>query len=135
MLTHYWTKKREVQASHRLRQSEVYNEFMENTIVKLFQEVRRGQLQQGVDEGLQNYMISFVGALIVWGSPSVINAYRQFQKSTDAAPEMLFSSLENLLREIRKDLGHNDKDLKQYDLYNLFLRGDLDIAEEIRNLN
>ena len=27
MLTHYWTTKREIRASHRLRQSEVYKDF------------------------------------------------------------------------------------------------------------
>ena len=137
ILTHYWTKKREVQASLRLRQSEVYNEFMEKTIVKLMPEVKHDQFQQGIDEDLQDYMIGFVGELIVWGSSSVIHAYRRFQVVAAVSvpnPRKLFSSLDNLLLEIRKDLGHNNKDLKQYDLYNLFLKGDIDIAEEIRKL-
>ena len=137
MFTHYWTKKREVQASLRLRQSEVYNEFMEKTIVKLMREVKDDQFQQGIDENLQDYMIGFVGELIVWGSSSVIHAYRHFQVVAAGSvpnPRKLFSALDNLLLEIRKDLGHNNKDLKQYDLYNLFLRGDLDIAEEIHRM-
>ena len=137
ILTQYWTKKREIQVSHRLRQSEVYKDFVENMIVKLMQEAKQEQLQQRIDEDLQNYMIGFVGKLIVWGSPSVIHAYRHFQKVAAVSvpdPEKLFSSLESLLREIRKDLGHKDKGLKQYDLYNLFLKGNLDIAEEIKKL-
>ena len=134
MLTHYWTTKREIRASHRLRQSEVYKDFVENTIVKLMQEAHDGQIQQQTINNLQHYIIHFVGTLIVWGSSSVIHAYRHFQKSVGYDPEMLFSSLDSLLREIRKDLGHKDKGLKQYDLYNLFLKGNLDIAEEIKKL-
>ena len=134
MLTHYWTNKREVRASHRLRQSEVYKDFVENTIVKLMQEAHDEQIQQQTINDLQHYIIHFVGTLIIWGSSSVIHAYRHFQKSVGYDPEMLISSLEDLLKEIRKDLGHKDKDLKQYDLYNLFLKGELDMAEEIKKL-
>ena len=134
MLTHYWTTKREIRASHWLRQSEVYKDFVENTIVKLMQEAHDEQIQQQTINNLQHYIIHFVGTLIVWGSSSVIHAYRHFQKVAAVSvpdPEMLISSLEDLLKEIRKDLGHKDKGLKQYDLYNLFLKGNLDIAEEI----
>ena len=134
MLTHYWTTKREVKLSLRLRQSEVYEDFVQKVIVKAIQGTKRDQLQHEIDEKLQDYMISFAGELMVWGSLSVIHAYRYFQKVAAVSvpdPEKLFSSLDSLLREIRKDLGHKDKGLKQYDLYNLFLKGNLDIAEEI----
>ena len=96
MLTHYWTNKREVRASHRLRQSEVYEDFVENTIVKLMKEAHDGQIQQQTINDLQHYIIHFVGTLIIWGSSSVIHAYRHFQKSVGYDPEMLISPLEDL---------------------------------------
>ena len=134
MLTQYWTKKREVQASIRLRQSEVYSEFMANTIVKLTRALKHDQFQQATNIDLQDYMIGFAGDLIIWGSSNVIHAYRRFQVvgtvSASNAKEFL-SSLDNLLLEIRTDLGHDNKDLKEYDLYDLFLSGDINTRKVI----
>lgn len=137
-LTHYWTKKREIEEIHRLRKSEIYRDFVQKVLVKSLQGVKQEQTQEEIAENLEDFIFSFVGALIVWGSPSVIHAYRQFQKSAEFAekkPEMIFSSMDNLLQKIRQDLGHSNKGLKQYDLYNLFLKGSSDIAEEIQSLN
>ena len=130
-LTHYYTKKREIAETHRLRKSEIYTDFVQKVLAQPLQIAKQKQSQQEITEHLEDVIFNFVGALIVWGSPSVIHAYRQFQKSAYDNPEMLLSLMDNLLQEIRKDLGHSNKGLKQYDLYNLFLKGD----EDIQNLN
>ena len=137
-LTHYSTKRREIEEIHRLRKSEIYRDFVQKVLVKSLQGAKQEQTQREITENLEDFIFSFVGALIVWGSPSVIHAYRRFQKSAEFAekkPEMLFSSMDNLLQKIRQDLGHSNKGLKQYDLYALFIKGGADITEEIQNLD
>ena len=130
-LTHHFTRKREVEENHRIRKSEIYIDFVQKVLAQSLQIGKQKQSQQEITEHLEDFIFNFVGALIVWGSPSVIHAYRQFQKSAGDNPEKLLSSMDNLLQEIRKDLGHSNKGIKKYDLYNLFLRGD----EDIQNLN
>ena len=134
-LTHYWTKKREIEETHRLRKSEIYRDFVQNAIVKSFQGAKQEQTQQEIAENLEDFIFSFVGALIVWGAPDVIHAYRQFQKSSETDLKAVFSSADDLLLAIRKDLGHSNKGLKQHDLLALFLKGDTDITREMQNLN
>ena len=100
--------------------------------MKSVQGVKKEQTQQEINENLEDFIFNFVGDLMIWGSPGTIRAYRKFQKSGESKDvRILFSLVDNLLREIRKDLGLSNRGLKQYDLYNLFLRGD----EDIQNLN
>ena len=128
IVTQYQTKKREVQAAHRLRQGEVYGDFVQKAIVKAMQGARRDQFQLESDEEFLDYMTSFAGELIVWGSLSVVRAYRDFHNNAGLTdPGVLFSALDELLKKMREDLGHKDKGLKRYELYSLFLKGNEDI--------
>ena len=99
------------------------------------QHARRDEFQLDGDEEFLDYITSFAGDLMIWGSLSTVRAYRDFQNAPGLSnAELLFSTLDKLLQTMREDLGHKDKGLKQYELYSLFLKGNEDIAEGIERL-
>jgi hypothetical protein len=69
----------------------------------------------------------FVKAVMVWGSSDTIKAVLEFQRVASGGLQAadgtaLFSPVENLLRALRKDLGHSDASLKKLDLTKLIVR-------------
>lgn len=57
--------------------------------------------------------------MIVWGSPDVIKAWNNFKTGAQTAQGT--DLLEGIFKAMRKDLGHNDKDLNKGDLLRLFV--------------
>lgn len=50
--------------------------------------------------------------LLIWGSPSFISAWNQFQRTSHGGdPSEIFKASERLFRAIRKELEHDDSDL------------------------
>jgi hypothetical protein len=66
--------------------------------------------------------------LVPWGSDAVIKSFVRFRdistvttKDRNQNPIVMFHIFEQLLINIRKDLGHNCKELKKGDLLRLFI--------------
>ena len=57
--------------------------------------------------------------MIVWGSPDVIKAWNNFKAVAQTAQGA--DLLEGIFKAMRKDLGHEDKDLNKGDLLRLFV--------------
>ena len=66
------------------------------------------------------FFVSFTRDLIVWGNPSVIKAYERFRRGSSSEVGVLLL-LDDILREIRKDLGNSNWGIKRGDLVKLFL--------------
>ncbi len=61
--------------------------------------------------------------ILFWGSDQVIKAYNQYrfkQGSIDARME----DFEDLILAFRKDVGHNNKKLKKFDILKMLLKVD-----------
>jgi hypothetical protein len=79
------------------------------------------------EKDIVKYMSKFTESLILWGSEEVITSYRTFRKvfmnrtlNSSLTLEEI-NILENLLLTIRKDMGHNNKNLQQGDILSLFI--------------
>lgn len=109
-VAHYQTKKREIVARHFENKREGYTHVI-NLIFDIIRSVKKGE-ELGEDNILKK-IIPFKKALIVWGSPEIIEAWNRFEQISEKDPssEMMFEEMENILRAIRKDLGHDDSQL------------------------
>ena len=82
------------------------------------------------DEEMVVFMIEFNQKMMVWGSDSVLAAWRDWRKTivSDGDPEgnswrlgQMMHSYENIIYAIRKDLGHRNDGLNKGDLLRLFI--------------
>ena len=53
-LTHYYTKKREIAETHRLRKSEIYTDFVQKVLAQPLQIAKQKQSQQEITEHLED---------------------------------------------------------------------------------
>lgn len=99
--------------------------------------VMRGeQADQGGEppEDLTSFMKNLKGReLLLGASPEMINAFNSWQADTVAAEKDgnalgAVEAYEALLRAIRRDLGHDDSGLPQWDLLRVFIN---DIDEHL----
>jgi hypothetical protein len=65
-------------------------------------------------------MTDFSKSLLILGSPEMIKAWNDFTKS-EAKTKAALETIETLLKAVRKDLGHNDSALKDFEIINIML--------------
>ncbi len=73
----------------------------------------------------------FKKALLVWGSPDIIEAWNHFELVSEKSPtpDTMLTEMEKILRAIRKDLGHDDSQLKFGSIFALLI-----VAEDKKRL-
>lgn len=120
LITNYQTRKREIDARHFADKREGYMQFFD-LLFTLIQSSKSGKSL--TEEEMLPKIILFKRALLIWGGPNIIEAWNNFEiKSGDKlAPEEMLKEMEKVLREIRKDLGHDDSQLKFGNLSGLLL--------------
>jgi hypothetical protein len=115
------TKEREIFEAHRPQKIEVYKQFME-AISDVLRKSKDGQMDSPeYTKSLEEFFINFTRDLIVWGSPSVIRSYENFRLGSSSSPNVLLL-VDDVLREIRGDLGNSNVGIKRGDLIKLFLK-------------
>ena len=120
-------KRREIEAEHREKKSEIYEKFMEFWLGTLLRE----KLEQSPVTQVEIFQFfqSFNQKMIVWGSDEVLKQYLAFrassQESDTLPPMQILEELEVLMFTMRVDLGHANKNLQKHDLLRLFIN-DLD---------
>ncbi len=70
----------------------------------------------------EEFFITFTRDLIVWGSPNVIKAYENFKLGSLTSGTNAVLLVDDILREIRSDLGNSNRGIKRGDLIKLFLK-------------
>lgn len=72
---------------------------------------------------LAEFMAQFNNDLLLWGSPKVIAAWVEMSRQTEAGLDDTQAAMlqRDLLRAIRKDFGHSDKNLDDRDLMKLLV--------------
>ncbi len=127
------TKRREIEEAQRPNKIAAYQKFMKTMVVIL----KKGKdhedlIKDGVlTKDLEDMFLSFQSDMIVWASPSVIKTYEMFKNNTQDTSILLY--LDDILREIRSDLGHKNKGLKRGDLIKLFLRDSKELDKLINS--
>ena len=121
ILTHFFTRKREINARHFSEKREAYGKIMD-IIFDIIASTKSGK--SGVNEELTNKMMLFKKELMVWGGPEVIRSWNDFEMESEkpnSDPKIILTAMEHVLRAIRKDLGHNDRQLKFGSLFGLLI--------------
>lgn len=115
-------KRREIEEAQRPNKIAAYKKFMEMLIEVLKKgKQKKDFLKDGVfPPDLEELFLFLQSDMIVWASPRVINAYEKFRSNASDVNILLY--LDDILREIRKDLGHKNTGLKRGDLIKLYLR-------------
>jgi hypothetical protein len=120
------TRKSAIAEAQRPQKIEVYKNFMQFVV-----DIMRRSMGEPVGDSvptlpqveLEEFFFSFTRDIILWGSPQVISAYNRFRMlPQDAPPANTVISVDHILREIRKDLGHSNRRLHDGDLMKLFLK-------------
>ena len=115
-------KKREIAEAHRSQKIEVYNQFMA-TIVQVLRKSKENadNSADAFSKEFEEFFVTFTRDLIVWGSPGVIKAWENFRRGHTSSVLVLIL-VDDILREIRKDLGNSNWSINKGDLIKLFLK-------------
>lgn len=118
--THYYTKKREISARHFTDKRKGYMEFID----LFFEQIQLGKKNQNISQKKMIDKIAlFKKSLMVWGGPEIIELWNSFELKSEeqlSGKEMM-QVFEDILRAIRKDLGHDDVTLPYGNLTALIL--------------
>jgi hypothetical protein len=123
------SKRRELEEAHRQRKVEVYSKFIEGVTDVLRSAAGQGGGKLEKSRRFIDFFFKFTTDLILWGSPSVISAWSEFRDRAgeSAAPQTL-QRMEKLLRAIRADLGHDDRQLPEGAVVKLYLTSGTDFT-------
>ncbi|MHB8808187.1 MAG: hypothetical protein ACYC59_11500, partial [Anaerolineaceae bacterium] len=119
----YFERKKEIENRQREKKIEVYEEFMQKWFEKLVE--NKKQEKSFSDDEFIKFLSKFTQKLILWGSDKVVKKYSQFRKQSlnteTSDPTLTLYSFEEVLLEIRKDIGHSNSSLIKGDILTLFI--------------
>ena len=114
------SKTRDIAESHRASKIEVYKVFFD--LVEKFQTNEIGDISdENIPEWLKTDFQRLNRGLLLWASPGVITAYLNFRTVAGSGGNIL-SAVDTMYREIRKDLGNSNYQLKPGDLIRIGLK-------------
>jgi hypothetical protein len=124
VLSKYYERRAEVRKEHREKKVPIYEKSIEFWFKVLMSE-KSGRKPPSEQEVIQ-FLQDFTQELIVWGSDSVLKAFTTFRETLisykgSTAPIQGMLLFEQYLFEIRKDLGHKNKNLHKGDILALFI--------------
>jgi hypothetical protein len=115
------SKERDLAEAHRAKKAEIYNEFMRVIVDVLKKSKARDPSLPSLPEDLQEFFYSFTRDSIVWASPNIIQSWYRFKKGSVAGSTEVLLLVDDILRDIRKDLGNSNKGLQRGHLIRLFV--------------
>ena len=121
ILTNFFTRRREINARHFAEKRGAYGEIID-IVFDVISSTKSGKNLP--DKALVNKMMVFKKRLMVWGGPEVIESWNEFEIESEGAgddPKKILTAMECVLRAIRKDLGHDDHQLKFGSLFGLLI--------------
>jgi TM2 domain-containing membrane protein YozV len=123
-------KKREIEHQHRIQKTEIYEKFMLEWFKILS---AKGNYPQ---DKLIRFIEEFSRKIILWGGRKVINKYSMFRKfglkTAGKQDTVILLYFEQVLFEIRKDLGHSNKNIAKGELISLFISDPQVIDKKIK---
>jgi len=128
IFSHHQIQKREIKARHFIEKKNAYMHFI-NLVFDVIKAIKNKSTIP-MDK-LEKVMLVFKRELIVWADQDVLQAYRKYEEgsSNNSEPEDTLLIIEDLLRAIRKDLGHDDSQLNRGDLIGMLI-----VAEDRKKL-
>lgn len=119
-------KRKEIEMKLREEKVKVYNALMVLMfdLMKQSKASKQGYNQSAKEAEFEEHFIETTRQLLMWASDGVVSKYYAFRASAQAAPAMppiLLGSLGELLLEIRRDLGHNNRGVSANELLSFFI--------------
>ena len=118
------SKSREIAEAHRPMKVKVYQHFIESTIGILHKYAgaeNNNPDAMAADGEVVGFFRKFTTELLLWGSPGVISSWSRFQATSQLDGRQGLLSFDEMIREIREDLGHTNAGLRSGDLVKLLL--------------
>ncbi len=128
IISQHLSKKREIESRHFEQKTIAYSHIFD----LMFKAIQLSKEDKELSPAqLASESLNIKKSLMVWGSPAVLKAWDQFEVTASAGevsdeknPLEILKRVENIFKAIRKDLGHNDTDLKTGDLFRLIVRAE-----------
>ena len=123
LYTQYQTKLREIAEAHRTHKVEVYGHLLE--LVEIMAKLPQSDpVAERYDFPVDKteLLAKFNSGVIAWGSPYVIYLWLRCRTVRSGQTREALMTLDDLLFEIRRDLGNSDYGLFRGDLVSLFLK-------------
>jgi len=127
-VTRYLEKKKIIEQQIREQKLPVYEEFID-FIFSIFKQAKNNK--QINDKKLEEFFWNMNKKSILWLSDRTLKSYVKWKKltseyannenKTDIDSLMIMTSLENLLKDFRADIGHKNKDIEVGDILSLFI--------------
>jgi len=136
VLSHRYARVRASEDAHRNKKVEVYHGFLE-VVARLMANANSSvHLKPLKEPELVKFLVKFKTDIMLWGSPSVLNAMHEFNLQSQIGDVKMFHAVDTLYRAIRNDIGLSNRGLKPYALVNMYLKdpGELDAMITANNL-
>ena len=120
-----YQRRKELESLQFERKREAYSAFFD--LLFDFLKATDSDVDLTSDPAFKDRFRDLAKEMMIWGSPTTINAYNQFQANSSRPTDdvrTIFNRVETLLRHFRADLGHRDRRLKKFALTKLILKGD-----------
>jgi hypothetical protein len=102
------SKSRDIAEAHRPRKVELYDPFL-TYMLDFMQKSAKGGSPANLNDNpeLLKVFTTFTKDLMLWGSPDVIQAWSRFRDDGGGSGVGAVAKFDDLIRAIRRDLGHN----------------------------
>ncbi|MEQ8855080.1 hypothetical protein [Gimesia sp.] len=124
VLSRYYETRSAIEKEHRDNKIPVYEDLLK-FMFKIFMGTKTGNPVS--EKEMIDFMSKFNQVAMVWASDDVLSAWIKFrstsmdEEQTKNNPIRLMVVFEDLIREIRKDLGHKNKNLTNGKILSLFV--------------
>lgn len=118
----YFERQKELDALHRDKKLEIYDQFLTQFFSVWFTEGKAAEGEQTPD--MVAFFRNFTGKLVLWGGPEVVQVFAEWKEHLAAGrpdAQSVFLT-EKFLNAIRSDLRHSSKGLARGWFARLFLR-------------
>jgi len=121
IITHNYSQKREIRARHFLEKSKAYMHIFDLIfeVIRMTKESKELTEKQMIERSME-----IKKSLMIWGDQNVLKAWMKFEEGSSKNPNEIITYIDNVIREIRKDLGHNDNKLETGDLFKLVIKAE-----------
>ncbi len=140
VITHFYARKREIEAMQRASKVVFYEEFLNEYFDLLLKATEKkpgtaqvGQLGPKLQRKIKDHVAKTARNLMLWGGRDTVRAYLKMRDQASRGPKsetdngipIILQQFEDLLFAIRHELGHSNRGVSKGDLLKLFIT-DLD---------
>lgn len=128
--------RRQIDAAHHEHKAQVYTQFVEDVVIATLSkqaDTPRKKLSDRDFRAMVRTYRDFTGKLMVWGSEDFMRAFAIFLNAgRERKGAEVLLSLDDLLRAMRRDLGHRDGALIRGDVVKLILKDPDELDEMLK---